>query len=28
MEYQGLSSSMIKGIKLSADMANELYKES
>ncbi len=28
MEYQGLSSSMIKGIKLSAAMANELYKES
>lgn len=28
MQYQGLSSSMIKEIKLSANMANELYKES
>jgi pyrroline-5-carboxylate reductase len=28
MEHQGLSSAMIKGIKLSSAMANELYKES
>lgn len=28
MEHQGLSSAMIKGIKLSAGMANELYKAS
>lgn len=28
MEYQGLSSAMIKGIKLSADIANNLYKPS
>jgi pyrroline-5-carboxylate reductase len=27
MEHQGLSSAMIKGIKLSANMANELYKK-
>ncbi len=26
MEYQGLSSAMIKGIKLSSNIANELYK--
>jgi pyrroline-5-carboxylate reductase len=28
MEYQGLSSAMIKGIKISADIANNLYKAS
>ena len=28
MEYQGLSAAMIKGIKLSADIANNLYKAS
>jgi pyrroline-5-carboxylate reductase len=28
MEHQGLSSAMIKGIKLSATIANNLYKQS